>query len=44
VSEFRQEVLQNLPYHYDESMSMDAITYNYSKIDDYYKKLKAIEQ
>ena len=39
VNEFKTEFKANLPYTYDESLSIPELMENYNKIDEYYIKL-----
>lgn len=44
VNEFKTDFKANLPYAYDDSMTMAEILKSYEKIDEYYVKLLAFEQ
>jgi dynein heavy chain len=44
AQDFRKEFLGNLPFTYDEQMSTEEINYSYTKIDEFYQKLKVIEK
>ena len=44
VEQFRKEFLQNLPFDYTDSMSIDNINNSYDTIMLYYGKVLAIEQ
>lgn len=44
VNQFKTEFKSNLPYTYDENMSVQEIMEAYKKIDNYYVKLLAFEQ
>lgn len=43
VDNFKTEFKTNLPYGYDESMSLQEIQSKYKIIDDYYAKLQSFE-
>jgi dynein heavy chain, axonemal len=44
VNDFKTEFKANLPYTYDENLSIKEIMDNYTKIDEYYAKLLKFEQ
>ncbi len=44
MNEFKTDFKANLPYTYDENMSVPEILKNYEKIDEYYIKLLAFEK
>lgn len=44
VNEFKTEFKANLPYNYDENLSIPEIMGSYAKIDEYYVKLQKFEQ
>jgi len=44
VNEFKTEFKANLPYTYDENLSLKEIMESYAKIDEYYAKLLKFEQ
>lgn len=44
VQDFRNEFKANLPYTYDDNMSVKEIMDTYQKLDQYYIKLQAFEK
>lgn len=44
VMDFKNEFKTNLPYTYDENLTLPEIMANYAKIDEYYVKLLKYEQ